>query len=142
MEEIANLLQNLTISANLPAVLHSTDQLPIFNPHVPSLQWTPCIITVTSHIPPFFIIQDPYIKSLVMYFLFTDSICSTELCQNISFCHPLWLILSISNHMKLNSFNYPNRYIHPVYPFDLAKHLQQHVPIPSTFQHLQSNNHA
>ena len=140
MEDIVNCLQNLAIYPHFPAVIESVNQLPIFNPHVPSFQWTPCLITAITYVPPVFTIQDPYIKSLVMYFLYTDSTCSTDLCQNVTYCHPLWLTLFISNHMKLNSSVYPNRYIHPIYPFDFARHLQQHLPIPSTFQHLQSNN--
>jgi hypothetical protein len=112
-----------------PQVITSINQLPPFNSTIPSLQWSPCVIDAILQIPFNLSVNDLYIKTLVLYFLNKNTICSDELCKTISFCHPLWLALHVSNYIKtdINStYSCRNKYIHPILSYNHLRHILQH----------------
>jgi hypothetical protein len=122
----ANTVNNIDASGY--EFITSLIQLPDFN-LVPSLlSWTPCAIKTYSQYPPHMINNDKYKNDIVEYFLNTKVILSTELCETISVCDPLWVAITIANKVKiLSNTQYNNIYIQPVIPFDETAHDQYHT---------------
>jgi hypothetical protein len=58
-------------------------------------KWIPCGIITFARQTETETHNDPYLKSLTKYFIDHRVICSTEICQSLSFCHPIWLALKI-----------------------------------------------
>jgi hypothetical protein len=129
MDSEKKVLANPYYFLSPPKVITATCQLPPFNSEIPSLLWSPCVIDALCLIPFDLTVNDLYIKTLVLYFFNTNSICSNELCQAIPYCQPLWIALYVSNYIKRDpnsSYSCKNKYIHPVMPYNHQKHLQQH----------------
>jgi hypothetical protein len=112
-----------------PVIVTKLKDLPPFSQDIPSLQWSPCVIISITKVPFHLTINDPYVRHLVNHFLHTNVICSDELCLTVLYCHPLWLALYVSNYMKKMSSSinqYKNTYMHPIRPYNLQIHTQQH----------------
>ena len=135
MDKSAIALSNLTLISTLPTIITSTSQLPKFDKNILSFYQTPCMVQAVDLLETVHegsAIRDPYLKSLVTLFTQTNTICSTELSQNVPFCHPLWNALRISNDCKQNSELIPyfkNLYIHSIQEYSEAKHICSHFPL-------------
>jgi hypothetical protein len=140
MDQTAIALSNLSLISTLPTIITSTSQLPEFDRDILSFYQTPCMIQAVDLLETFCggsAIRDPYLKSLVTLFTQTNTICSTELSQNIKFCHPLWNALRISNDLKQDSELIPyfsNLYMHSIQEYSEAKHICSHFPLPTYHQ--------
>jgi hypothetical protein len=113
-------------------IINSLEQLPKINPNISPLEWTLCAITTFNHYSQDIVNKDPYLRAITRYFLKNNVICSTELCQSVSFCHPLWLALELSNRVKKDpkaAHVYKNKYIHPITPLNMELHIQQHINV-------------
>jgi hypothetical protein len=111
------------IDASGYELITSLTQLPDFNLIPSTLSWTPCAIKTYSQYPQDMLNNDKYKNNMIDYFLHTKVILSTELCESISVCDPLWGAITITNQVKtLSSTQYNNSYIHPIKPFNKTAH--------------------
>ena len=110
-------------------IINSPQQLPPLNPSSSLFRWTPCAIKVLSQVTIVHMLKDPYLYQLLSLFLNTNLICSTSLCHRLKYCHILWMVLDLSNYIKQKpdlSPYYPNKYIHPIFPYSPIAHQYQH----------------